>query len=455
MRGRYDATGSSPHTLESSSLLAADVEDAGREDYSESAPLTAIAKADAVVDVKAASKPLQSRPPGIVRTVEFADEEGKPLKRKPYRRRLAVLVLAVAFFSAAMATAATSGSSAGDPDPVPITVPIYRSPNTFEAERSFGNMLLNQRSNQTTLRPASAGLLNEADMLWSANISLANGQVFSMDLDTVYGLGAVAGDVFLGPITMAGLTSKIAVGVAAIELYMAGSDGLLGLGFESISNINLYTGLKASWFDNIGFPAAQQKFAFYLSNSIQGDTGEVTIGSYNSNKFTGNISWFPLTAETYWQMSIRNWTWAAGSRSGPLAPRAAQYNNVIPDAIVDTGTTLIFLPQAPADGINKAIGAVWNDDLQAYAFHSCSKKGLPTVTLTSPKPHSFTFEIEPDYYVIQNTDDNGVPTSDCFSGFVNGGDTLGIFGDVFIRSYYTIFDKAGKQLGFAKAKHPK
>jgi hypothetical protein len=42
----------------------------------------------------------------------------------------------------------------------------------------------------------------------------------------------------------------------------------------------------------------------------------------------------------------------------------------------------------------------------------------------------------------------------CYSGIAGGGNDMGIFGDTFLRAYYSIYDSANARVGFAQAKHP-
>ncbi|KAI9329029.1 aspartic peptidase domain-containing protein [Zopfochytrium polystomum] len=348
----------------------------------------------------------------------------------------------------------------------------------------------------------SANLYNELDQLWSVNITLANGDVFSMDLDTgssdthirgtrcttedgdtscdgkmislknsakyqfirqnkafyvLYGLGAVAGDVVTGPITLGGLTANISLGINAIELYFSGSDGLMGLGYDSISDIKKYTNLSTNWFDALGYKDHRNRFSFYLSNTVD-DYGEVTFGGSDSSKFKNNIHWYPLTSETYFQHSIANWTYTVGKKTGQLWNY--QPGTTVPaDTIVDTGTTLVYLGQDAADGINGAIGAVYDNTSGVYLLNDtlCDPKVLPVVKFSAPATGSTpatTFEIPPASYLVPNVDNNGNPIPGCVSGFSNGGDDLGILGDVWIRAQYTIFDKNSNRVGFATAVHP-
>jgi hypothetical protein len=39
------------------------------------------------------------------------------------------------------------------------------------------------------------------------------------------------------------------------------------------------------------------------------------------------------------------------------------------------------------------------------------------------------------------------------SGIVGGGNDMGLFGDTFLRAYYSIYDSANARVGFAQAVH--
>ncbi|KAJ3123752.1 Vacuolar protease A [Physocladia obscura] len=179
----------------------------------------------------------------------------------------------------------------------------------------------------------SAPLLDIQDELYATNVTLSDGNLFRIDLDTgssdtwirgsncygdkscsgsfavysdfnftglyylvEYGSGAVAGAVFKAGVTLAGLTANFLIGLSEIEIDIGGSDGLLGLGFSSIGVISSFIsplkGIGGNWVDalNLNNPV----FAFYLSNANDGDNGEVTFDGYDSSKFTGNITWIPL-----------------------------------------------------------------------------------------------------------------------------------------------------------------
>nr|CEL67690.1 TPA: eukaryotic aspartyl protease, putative [Neospora caninum Liverpool] len=122
-------------------------------------------------------------------------------------------------------------------------------------------------------------------------------------------------------------------------------------------------------------------------------------------------------------------------------------------SIVDTGTYLIYAP-----------AAVMENDLSDLAVSSCDdKKRLPDLILQflgNPQQGADSVvevRLSPDDYVLEFVEDDG--SHECMLGIAAddaedenglGGWTLG---QVFLRGYYTVFDRDNLQIGFARAKH--
>ncbi|KAJ3323332.1 hypothetical protein HDV06_001852 [Boothiomyces sp. JEL0866] len=323
-------------------------------------------------------------------------------------------------------------------------------------------------------------LVNAQNEFYSAAITVGNGQSFTVDLDTgssdvwlrgancqssdsscngnkvdvsdstlsdsgqtwstSYGSGSVSGEIYTGPISLAGATaSNLPFGASTSETGFAGvADGLLGLGFDSISQISSTLGQSANFFDALGYSGSQNKFAFYLSDAADKDDGEITLGGVDSSKFTGTINYVPLNAQTYWQFDSSKLKFTAGSQTGTIGG----------SSISDTGTTLIVLGTSQANAINKGIGANAYDSSNGVYPIDCgiASTGKP-ITFAFSK---FTLSVPAKYYVLSNGDGT------CVSGITQGAGNgvPNIFGDILTRAYYTVYDKANNQVGFALAKHP-
>lgn len=83
-------------------------------------------------------------------------------------------------------------------------------------------------------------------------------------------------------------------------------------------------------------------FGFYLShNSDERDQGVVTLGGYDSSKFTGDIMWFPLTKSSYWQIDVKGSTVQVGNSATPIPMIPSSSSLSL--AIADTGACGIYV----------------------------------------------------------------------------------------------------------------
>ena len=259
-----------------------------------------------------------------------------------------------------------------------------------------------------------------------------------------YGSGSVKGDLVQDVVSVAGLDVQKQVFGASTEEALAFAtsrfDGILGLAFRKISVDHVQT-----VFNNMVAPKLVDKplFGVWLEHGASGisperNGGEITFGGMDPDHYEGDIKYFPLTSETYWQfelfdLSVGNDTYGSSQ------------------AIVDTGTSLIAGPSDIVNKINTDLGAtVTNGE---GIFHNCHViHDLPNITIKFSPSDSFT--LTPEQYVLKET---VLGETQCLSGLMgldlpeNIG-PLWILGDVFIRAYYTVFDLGNERLGFATSK---
>jgi hypothetical protein len=124
-----------------------------------------------------------------------------------------------------------------------------------------------------------------------------------------------------------------------------------------------------------------------------------------------------------------------------LFTTASDPNGATNLAIADTGSTFIGIPTTPYNAIVSALNLNYNRRIQGYEV-PCSNS-LPPVEFHYG---STTFSIPSSIYAYP------VASGVCVFGIAGEGDGFATFGDVFIRAYYTMFDKAGHRVGFALAK---
>lgn len=74
-------------------------------------------------------------------------------------------------------------------------------------------------------------------------------------------------------------------------------------------------------------------FAFYLGKS-NGQDGELVLGGYDTEHYTGDINYVPVSKKGYWQFDVDGFA-VDGNAMGSSFK-----------AIADTGTSLLTMPKA-------------------------------------------------------------------------------------------------------------
>jgi len=203
-------------------------------------------------------------------------------------------------------------------------------------------------------------------------------------------------------------------------------DGILGLGFDSIS-----VGGAETVFHNAIDQGKVEKpmFAFYLGDNAD---GELTFGGYDEDKFEEDeLTWVPLSDATYWRIDMD-------------AIKIGLFSVGPSDAIVDSGTSLIIGPTHDILAIALEIGA--KPTITGQYTIDCEKvEDIPDITWT----------IAGKEYVIPGKDlvigSGGICIFAMMGMDFPKPGPQWILGDVFMRKYYTVFDYEEKRVGFATA----
>uniref|UniRef100_A0A8C4Y0T6 pepsin A n=1 Tax=Gopherus evgoodei TaxID=1825980 RepID=A0A8C4Y0T6_9SAUR len=260
----------------------------------------------------------------------------------------------------------------------------------------------------------------------------------SQSLSIQYGTGSMTGILGYDTVQVGGIedTNQI-FGLSETEpgsfFYYAPFDGILGLAFPSISSSG-----ATPVFDNMMNEGlvSEDLFSVYLSSDEQSGSF-VMFGGIDSSYYSGSLNWIPLSAETYWEITMDSVT-----MNGETIACSGGCQ-----AIIDTGTSLLAGPSTGISSINSYIGANVMLRLSHWGTYcprhiSCSAmSSLPYIVFTI---NGIEFPVPASAYII---DQRG---SSCTSGFESiDVDGLWILGDVFIRQYYVVFDRANNQVALA------
>jgi len=259
----------------------------------------------------------------------------------------------------------------------------------------------------------------------------ANGTSFEI----TYGSGSMKGFVSqdtlkIGDLLVEKQDFAEAVEEPGLAFAFGRFDGILGLGYDTIS----VNGIVPPFYNLVNQGKLDKAvFSFYLGDT-EGES-EVMFGGVDESHYTGKMVKIPLRRKAYWEVKLD---------SIKFGKEEAGMENT--GAILDTGTSLIALPAAIAELLNKEIGAKkgWNGQ---YSVECEKRADLPDLTF---KLGGHDFAISPYDYILE-------VSGSCISAFM-GMDfpepvgPLVILGDAFLRKWYSVYDLENNAVGLAKSK---
>jgi cathepsin D len=258
-----------------------------------------------------------------------------------------------------------------------------------------------------------------------------------------YGSGSLSGIVSQDTVTVGDITVQNQLFAEALKepglaFVVAKFDGILGMGFPQIS-VNAIPPV----FNNMVSQGVIKKptFSFWLNRkAAETDGGELVFGDVDPKHYTGSFSDVPLSKDGYWQIKMDGFK--VGTDSNMACAGGCQ-------GILDTGTSLMAGPTKEVEAINAKIGAtkVANGE---YSI-DCSKiASLPDIVITL---NGKDFVLHGDDYVLKIS---ALGQTQCLSGFMGidippPAGPLWILGDVFLGTYYTVFDYGNNKVSIARS----
>ncbi|KAJ5160182.1 uncharacterized protein N7482_007186 [Penicillium canariense] len=262
----------------------------------------------------------------------------------------------------------------------------------------------------------------------SSNASKLSGYSWSI----TYGdSSSASGDVYKDTVTVGGVTATAQAVEAASKISQQfvndkNNDGLLGLAFSSINTVSPKS--QTTFFDTVKSQLDSPLFAVTLKHNAP---GTYDFGFVDKSKYSGSLTYTDVdSSQGFWSFT------ADGYKIGSTSGSSIQ-------GIADTGTTLMLLPDDVVSAYyNQVDGAQDDSSIGGYTF-PCSGQ-LPDFTVTIGGYDAVVSGDLINYAPIQTG------SSTCFGGIQsNSGLGFSIFGDIFLKSQYVIFDSNGPRLGFA------
>ncbi|TFK41838.1 aspartic protease [Crucibulum laeve] len=273
-------------------------------------------------------------------------------------------------------------------------------------------------------------------------------------VSVTYGSGSFSGTEFTDQVTLASglVIPNQSIGVASTSEGFDGVDGILGIGPVDLTSDTLSpatSSLVPTVTDNLfsrkTITANEIGISFEPTTTEDSLNGELTWGGTDSTKFTGSISFTPITgtspANEFWgiNQSIRY-----GTSTSILSTTAG---------IVDTGTTLVLIATDAFNRYVRATGAVNDAATGLLRLTAAQFANLQSLFFTT---NGVTYELTANAQIWPrslNADIGGTAGSiylivaDIGSPSGEGLDFINGF--AFLERFYSVFDTTNKRVGFA------
>lgn len=224
-------------------------------------------------------------------------------------------------------------------------------------------------------------------------------------------------------------------------------DGVFGMGRKALARLLVKRGDVDSRADPFYISAIKQgklhkpEFSFYVSNT-ENEPGAMVLGGVNPNLMLGSVAWHTGCSDSFWMMEIESLT--AGSVTVDTSDAAGGGFSSL-RGIADTGTSLLVMPEQfigdllPSLNVEDDCSNI--DELVDFTIAMRAKDG----TLQQ-------YLLTPDDYVIARGGycKTGIAIMDIA---LPGHHPTAILGDVFLRSYYSVYNHERNEVGFARANH--
>ncbi|KAJ4264821.1 hypothetical protein NW762_005064 [Fusarium torreyae] len=230
------------------------------------------------------------------------------------------------------------------------------------------------------------------------------------------------------------------------------NEGVLGIGYAS--NEAQVGELNAKPYDNL--PAklaskgliASNAFSLYLDD-LDSSTGTILFGGVDQQQYTGELVTLPINQVNgeYAEFYITLNSVSAGSETVG--------EDLALGVVLDSGSTLTYLPSQLAEAIYELVGADYQDG-ESTAYVPCNlADDSGNLTFRFSDPAEITVPLSE--MVLDFTDVTGRQMSfddgqqACTFGIAPSQGDISILGDTFLRSAYVVFDLENNEISMAQS----
>ncbi|KAI1392246.1 aspartic peptidase domain-containing protein [Hypoxylon trugodes] len=262
------------------------------------------------------------------------------------------------------------------------------------------------------------------------------------------------------------IRDNFSIGGADIEALQMGlaenstiNSGLLGIGFAAnVAARTPYPNIM-SLFQSQDLIAVQA-YSLYLDD-LYAETGTILFGGLDTEKFIGELKIVPIQPDRYGNYSSFTVSLSSVATTDDNGT-VTNYTQTAVPVILDSGTTLTYLPSSTANRIFRAFDAVDDTSGTGLVFVSCDY-------LSNDKNLTFDFRfggsngpivrVPIDEMVLDNVqgyielglDVPSLPFDNVCSFGLQPNSDYYLLGDTFLRSAYVVYDLTNKQIGLAQA----
>lgn len=236
--------------------------------------------------------------------------------------------------------------------------------------------------------------------------------------------------VSVGDVTAEEQAVQVAVAVSKTISKDNFSAGIMGLA-SSIANTVRPTQQK-TFMDNV---MDSLKEPLFTANLQKGEPGSYNFGYINESEYIGDIKYTPINKKSpFWEVTFDGFQYGS---SGTL-------KNESWTAIVDTGTSLLLLPDGMVESYYKQIDGAYFEPQVGMMLFPCKAK-LP----------DFIFALGDYRGIVPGNYINYADASPdlCYGGIQSGnGVPFAVVGDILIKSQFVVFNRGNLTVGFANKK---